>query len=152
MKKLLTTIAALALVASAFSQSVNYGTTVVTGPYMVTTGASSNLTSIPIPVKPGYGVGIEAYFAGTNAGTALLVLNIDTSQDGSTWTTRAPGTGLRVGFVMNGATATRAYTNLPSALFDSAHSIRITQVTNAHTDSLFVSNIVAYRVARIPEQ
>lgn len=111
-------------------------------PAILETGSLSNLTSQPIDILPGRGIGLELYFAGTNAGTANVVANCDLSKDGINWTTEGV---LKLVTPMTGTTAKRAGTNFPPWLFDGWRKFRVTSLTNAHTASVFPTNATITR-------
>lgn len=106
-------------------------------PTVITTAGVSNVNSQVLLVQD-RGIAILPHFAGTNAGTANLRFTFELSADGTNWTTTTP---LSFNVPMNGSTGVRFYTNFTSSQLGNVKWLRLAQITNAHTESLFVTNV-----------
>jgi hypothetical protein len=131
MKKVITIIVFVsALVSETFSQTYNTPdlfTNVLTS-QAVTAGANSNLTSLPVVINPGFGIGLGAKLrnASTSANTNAGIF-INVTQDGTNWPS-PPAYLVAVPHVAN--TTNWWATNLPAAWFDGFMKMRVESVTN----------------------
>lgn len=139
MKRLIFGLLLLALAPAAFAQvaPTTYGT-FSNVPSIVTTTATSNVLSAPITVRQGRGLAIFPHFAGTNAGTANVIFRFAVSYDGTNWST----TTLNVTNAMSGTTAVRGFENLKPDVLANVRAIRLENINNAHTASVFITNVV----------
>lgn len=106
-------------------------------PAIITTGATSNVLD-DITVYKGRGLSILPHFAGTNAGTANVTFRFEVSADGTNFTTTGP---LQLIVAMNGATGVRGWTNWSAATLDNIRAVRLASIANAHTASIFPTNV-----------
>jgi len=112
--------------------------------YRLETAVATNITTptnqLQFRITPGKGVSVAPKIVGTNAGTANVTFYFDFSVDGTRWVTRAP-VPLTYQIAQNGTTVVNGFTNFPPTLIDNYTYIRCYLMTNAHTDSIFVSNL-----------
>ena len=114
------------------------GTTVI----IDATADQSNIvasTVVNIDLRKDRGIGFQATIGSTNAATLQTGISFALSVDGSNYTTAN-----NYWFIipaLNGTAPVTAFTNFPPALVGNARKIRVLQITNGHTASLFVSNI-----------
>lgn len=110
-------------------------------PSLVTTLAISNINANAFTLQRDKGVGCMILFGGSNAATANLAIEFEVTKDGVNWSTTAP---FRFLSAANGTTAVLDWTNLCSGdpvRLNNIAQIRPKRATNAHTASLFISNI-----------
>jgi hypothetical protein len=107
-------------------------------PSIVEGSATSNVVSSAVGVWPGRGIAIFPYFNGTNAGTANFILDLTVTYDGTNWST----TYISLTNQMNGTTAVRGFFHIPPSTLDNVYAIRLQRLRNAHTASLFPTNMV----------
>jgi hypothetical protein len=141
MKKILTIItlaAAMVLPASAqFHGSAPYTYDLLQGVPMilVTTG----VTNLPVPAFIGKdGFAITPYCVATNASTATVALLAYPASDGKKTTDTPTALG---NITLNGTTAVRSSVRVAGTTFYGTGMLYI-QVTNTHTASIIVSNII----------
>lgn len=126
----------LALPAQAQVTPVTVGT-FTNVPTIIATAGVSNVNAL-VQLRQGRGISILPSFAGTNSGAANLRLEFDVSADGTNFTTTSP---FVLTFAMNGTTGVIPWTNIPPSLLDNVAYLRLTKMTNAHTASLFITNV-----------
>lgn len=113
------------------------GTTVVIGAQ-----AESNIvasTAVEIDLWQETGLGIQARIASTNASTATVGIKWVFTLDGTNYLTDRPFWQITS---LNGTTAVNTGTNLPSQYLDNFKKAKIAAITNGHTASLFVTNVL----------
>jgi hypothetical protein len=108
-------------------------------PSFVAGSATSNVLSQAVGVWPGRGMAVFPYFAGTNASTANVIFAFTVSYDGTNWSTTTP---ILLTNAMNGTTAVRGFHHIPASSLDNVRAIRLQTIQNAHTASVFVTNVV----------
>ena len=114
-------------------------------PSVVTANGFSNVNANPYTLQFGRGVGVAFRFATTNAtGCTNLVALLDTSHDGTNWTTGSPTPPLTLTSLGTNGTSQVIYmTNLLSgdgARLNHTFQIRVRALTNAGGSSVFLSN------------
>jgi hypothetical protein len=122
----------------------NANTSLTNLPVNLETHALSNLTSQPITIRPGYSLGVQFNVGATNTATNGVVARVNLSVDGTNWTS-STSFWLQVPSADVGG---RWFTNIPPSAFEAARFFRITSVSNAHGDTLWVTNIIISRFNR----
>jgi hypothetical protein len=115
-------------------RTVNFATNLV-----ITNGQTLTVPSNAVPVWPGRGMAILPYFAATNTTTDPMIFRFTASVDGVNWTTVTP---INITNTLASTTAVRGYHQITPFMLDHARFLRLWQVVNAHTSSIFVTNVV----------
>lgn len=103
----------------------------ITVPGTIVAGGTSNLTSQPVLIHPGYGVGLEYVSSSTNATTTSnLTFKINVSKDRTNFQTTAPFSLVKP---MTGSTTNRFWTNYPASILDSMGWIQVDSIQNGDT-------------------
>jgi hypothetical protein len=103
-------------------------------PAVITAGGVSNLTSQPISITPGLGIGLQATYVGTALSTSNTTVKVNVSMDGTNYMTTAP---ITITFALTGTTTNTVYTNFGSVFFESARTVRVDSWTSVDTISNF---------------
>lgn len=152
-KSLLTPALWLALLALAIAFPAAAQVTPITTKHMLTNGTTviidatadqSNIvasTTVVVELQKDRGLGVQATIGSTNAATLQTGISFAVSGDGTSYTTAN-----NYWFIipaLNGTSPVTAFTNFPAQLLNNARYIKILQITNGHTASLFVTNVIA---------
>jgi hypothetical protein len=108
------------------------------GTWEIGASSTSNINAGVAFVRKDRGLALLPSFAGNNAGSAALTFTFDVSADGTNYSTTP---GITVAFAMNGTTGVRGYTNFPPTQLNNVRTIRLRSIQNAHTASLFITNL-----------
>lgn len=135
---------ALAPVARAQVTPVTTGNMLTNGTVVIidATADQSNIvasTTVVVPLRKDRGIGIQATIGSTNAATLQTGISFALSVDGTSYTTAN-----NYWFIipaLNGTTPVTTFTNFPATLINNARYMKVLQITNGHTASLFVTNI-----------
>ena len=139
MKKILSILAMAALLTvSAEAQFRPGGSAVQTVNSSVITLTTTSTTNLPASAYIGNtGFTVTAYFAGTNSGSANLAVFAYPVGNGIT----ANSTSTYLGSIaMNGTTGVRNSLFVPATTFPGCPAVQLS-LTNAHTASLFITNV-----------
>jgi hypothetical protein len=143
MKTLLTVVTLAASLALASAQGLVNDVYALTNlPTIMAPSVISNITTTPIRIRQNQGVSFATALAVSNSGTALLTFYFNLSQDGTNYTTTNP---LQFNVPCTGTTGVRAFTNFTDALLNNAAAIRLSIISNANANSLYLTNVVAGR-------
>lgn len=135
-------LAAFTLTAKAQYQPNFYQNILTNGTVQIATAAATNTSALskPVYVRQGKGISFLPYCAGTNSATANTWYFFDVTADGTNWSTTMP---LQGSVALNGTTGSRGYILFDYSELDNVRAIRLAQITNAHTATIWVTNVVA---------
>lgn len=109
-------------------------------PSIITDTATSNVVSTAVTVRQGRGMAVLPYFNATNsAANENVIFNFEVSADGTNWST---STAFSLTNTLNGATAVRGFHLLSAATLDNVRQIRLQSIENAHTNSIWITNVM----------
>jgi len=157
MKKLFATIAAVVLTVSANAQfatgprpgeatSITPATTLRVIASSQTNIATAGISN-PFRISGTGNVGFYSVIASTNASSAAVAFVFQISQDGANWiAVPAPQGASWTASTLNGTTGVYHFTNAwTSAALQNVGWIRLSNITNGHTASLWVTNATFYQ-------
>jgi hypothetical protein len=121
-------------------------------PATIASGTFSNLTSQPITIVPGKGVGLEWSFTGggttdVTSPYATNVVQVASDITGTNFVSLVSVTAK-----LNGTTTVTGYTNFPPGFIDSGAQIRVSQVGNGDTNTLTVNRVRLTRAQNLLPQ
>lgn len=145
MKKLFLLAFALGLALSGAAQVYQpnfYSNVLTNGVLTVAAVTATDVSAItkPITVRQGKGIAFLPLVVGTNTATANAVFKFNVTADGTNYTTTFPIQGT---VALNGTTPARGYILIPNTSLDNVRAIRLDSITNAHTASIIITNVVA---------
>lgn len=134
---LVTVLVALSFVTQASAQ-VFRKYTAISNSVPLTTTATNLINNTTVFVSPkGQGVAFQAQFAATNAASVNVGFQFVVSVDGTNYNNLLTWWHVAA---LNGTAGVVTYTNFPPAAIANASKIKLTQITNAHTSTVFLTN------------
>lgn len=110
---------------------------------------TTNFLDKPFRLYPGWGLGVEASFNGTNTTSANVAIQVILSKDNVVWPTNS--NGIRFTSSTSGAKSVIDNTNFPSWLFDGYAWAMVNGIINSHTGAVQVTGVALTRHRRIQQ-